>query len=480
MRISAAQTFFLLFVAWNLYNSPTSNSQTHGGTAKQLSTWTGDAKFTTCLKDTDKCVERVADPSRLNVEMELQIPYPAREDLACIVTVDFGSTSFYRELNITKKVSVAQERGLFDEATDELADQIYALKNAYFDCVTDTSAVTLPQLKDEIFTVGNVLLPVCAWNSFWVIDSEFVAVNETSTIHISLGTVALWKFAFQRQIDSAFVMHHDAGTMTKKDVDEMKRIFVETNPWLLGLTCTVSMLHLLFEYLAFSNDVQFWKGRKNLEGLSVRSVAINCYFSTVIFLYLLDGETSWSVVIPSGIGVLIEYWKLRKCVTVTCSPKFHIAFNHSYSTTTSEHDDNAVRLLLKIMFPCLAAYSVYSAVFDTHKGWYSFLIGVQVRFIYFFGFAMMTPQIFINYKLKSVTHLPWRTFVYKALNTFIDDLFAFIIKMPTMHRLACFRDDIVFLILLYQRYIYRVDKSRTESEESESVEHQIGDKEKSE
>ena len=29
---------------------------------------------------------------------------------------------------------------------------------------------------------------------------------------------------------------------------------------------------------------------------------------------------------------------------------------------------------------------------------------------------------------------------YKALNTFIDDLFAFVIKMPTMYRLGCFRD----------------------------------------
>ena len=53
---------------------------------------------------------------------------------------------------------------------------------------------------------------------------------------------------------------------------------------------------------------------------------------------------------------------------------------------------------------------------------------------------MLTPQLFINYKLKSVAHLPGRVFMYKALNTFIDDLFAFIIKMPTMHRLACLRD----------------------------------------
>ena len=50
--------------------------------------------------------------------------------------------------------------------------------------------------------------------------------------------------------------------------------------------------------------------------------------------------------------------------------------------------------------------------------------------------------------------------VYKALNTFIDDLFAFIIKMPTLHRLACLRDDLIFLIYLYQRWVYRVDFSR--------------------
>merc|ERR1719291_1310257 len=52
--------------------------------------------------------------------------------------------------------------------------------------------------------------------------------------------------------------------------------------------------------------------------------------------------------------------------------------------------------------------------------------------------------------------------MYKAFNTFIDDLFAFIITMPTAHRVACFRDDIVFLVYLYQRYLYPVDKTRLE------------------
>lgn len=41
---------------------------------------------------------------------------------------------------------------------------------------------------------------------------------------------------------------------------------------------------------------------------------------------------------------------------------------------------------------------------------------------------------------------------WQAFNTFIDDVFAFIITMPTSHRLACFRDDVVFLVYLYQRW----------------------------
>lgn len=32
--------------------------------------------------------------------------------------------------------------------------------------------------------------------------------------------------------------------------------------------------------------------------------------------------------------------------------------------------------------------------------------------------------------------------------------------MPTRHRIACLRDDLVFFIFLYQRWCYPVDKTR--------------------
>jgi hypothetical protein len=50
------------------------------------------------------------------------------------------------------------------------------------------------------------------------------------------------------------------------------------------------------------------------------------------------------------------------------------------------------------------------------------------------GFLMMVPSLYINYRLKSVAHLPGKTMMYKFLNTFIDDLF---VSLPfNLHTLS--------------------------------------------
>ena len=56
--------------------------------------------------------------------------------------------------------------------------------------------------------------------------------------------------------------------------------------------------------------------------------------------------------------------------------------------------------------------------------------------------------------------MPGKALTYKFLNTFIDDLFAFTVKMPWLHRLSTFRDDIIFFIWLYQSWKYKVDYKR--------------------
>jgi len=52
-----------------------------------------------------------------------------------------------------------------------------------------------------------------------------------------------------------------------------------------------------------------------------------------------------------------------------------------------------------------------------HRSWYSWAVESLANGIYLFGFMFMTPQLFINYKLKSVAHMPWRVMGYKFFNT---------------------------------------------------------------
>ncbi len=72
------------------------------------------------------------------------------------------------------------------------------------------------------------------------------------------------------------------GAMGDGEQDEFKRILLEGNPIFLGLTMIVSMLHSVFDMLAFKNDIGFWKNKKNVEGLSVRTISINCFCQVVI------------------------------------------------------------------------------------------------------------------------------------------------------------------------------------------------------
>lgn len=97
---------------------------------------------------------------------------------------------------------------------------------------------------------------------------------------------------------------------------------VETNPWFLGLTALVSALHVLFEILAFKSDVTHWRQQKELVGVSVRTIVTNVIVQTIILLYLIDNntDTSWMILMGSGMGVVIEAWKITKAVNIALKP----------------------------------------------------------------------------------------------------------------------------------------------------------------
>ncbi|CAH2050127.1 unnamed protein product, partial [Iphiclides podalirius] len=301
-------------------------------------------------------------------------------------------------------------------------------------------------------------------NHLQLLNNSMSDVNITVTVTpTSYGSLRL-----ALHVRLALEQLHSLG-FSEKDVDDVKGIFEDTNLYLLSATVLIASFHLLFDFLAFKNDVSFWRRKRSLAGLSARTVLWRAFSQLIIFFYLLDEQTSLLVLIPAGISAVIELWKVTKVLHVRVAvSRWRVRVWREVRTdageqSTARADAEAMRYLAMLLYPLCAAGALYSLLYEPHKGWYSWALHSTVNGVYAFGFLFMLPQLFVNYRLRSVAALPWRAFMYKAFNTFIDDVFAFIITMPTAHRVACFRDDLVFLVYLYQRWLYPVDKTRTDT-----------------
>lgn len=336
---------------------------------------------------------------------------------------------------------------------------------------------TPPTHEKDPLTGNYYRYPVVFPNDFWIMKDSLMPINDTVTslhLRVELAPMSHWKFQLFASMTMAFDQQANKGG-GGAELDEIKRMFIETAPWLLITTFLVSALHAIFEFLAFSSDVSHWRNKKELVGVSLRTILSNIFVQIVVLLYLVDNSegTSWIVLLGQGTGVLIEAWKITKAVDIQMVPngqgnmKFlpwiKITDKHVLTEDekkTQEYDALAFRWVSYVTVPSLIGYTIYSLLYHEHRGWYSFTISTLSSFVYAFGFIELVPQLVINYKLKSVAHMPMKAMMYKTLNTIVDDFFAFCIKMPVLHRLACFRDDVVFVILLYQYWIYKVDYSR--------------------
>lgn len=265
-----------------------------------------------------------------------------------------------------------------------------------------------------------------------------------------------------------------AGGSDGTEIEMIKEVFIDTNPILLMITAAVTVAHVILETLAFGSDIAHYRQKKDNVGISVRSILANVFMQAVILLYLIDNQqnTSYIILGSQGFGILVELWKITTVVDVKIGPTaagsllpFGITFQDKQQLTeteekTKEYDEIAFKYMYMAGVPLLVAYAAYSLAYESHKSWYSYVITTLVGSVYAYGFLLMVPSLYINYRLKSVAHMPARAMMYKFLNTFIDDLFAFTIKMPLLHRLATLRDDVIFFVYLYQRWAYRVDYTR--------------------
>ena len=284
------------------------------------------------------------------------------------------------------------------------------------------------------------------------------------TLQIKCNALTPTLDAMNQQVRQAFDMIEPL--LPGPELDEIRYYLADERLYRFALTQIISYVHIFLDYLAFRDEIRFYRGRQNLSGVSTSTVVTRLLCSVIIFLYLLDGAgTSWVVLLSLFSSCAVEAWKVWKLL----KPKFQSTFpfvtlrklETAHEQETAAYDRIAMRWLGRVFYPLVLVWSVYALQTYHYKSWYSWFISNLANAVYTFGFISLCPQLYVNYRLKSVAHMPWKVFLYKIFNTLVDDAFAFLIDMPWKHRLMTLRDDVVFVIFLFQVYMYRVDKTRT-------------------
>jgi hypothetical protein len=91
--------------------------------------------------------------------------------------------------------------------------------------------------------------PIVFVNEFWHLRSHYVEVNETTPtlpLQITFQPMSFFKFQIFTSMTAGFdEAAKQQGSSGASELDEVKRMLLETNPWFLGLTGLVSMLHVV-------------------------------------------------------------------------------------------------------------------------------------------------------------------------------------------------------------------------------------------
>ncbi len=111
-----------------------------------------------------------------------------------------------------------------------------------------TDVDLVPEKRDETGTKGYYN-PIIFVNEFWHLRSQYIEINATTpTVPLQVVFQPMSYFKFQVFSSMTFGFQEASkqqGGGSAAELDEVKRMLLETNPWFLGLTGVVSVLHVV-------------------------------------------------------------------------------------------------------------------------------------------------------------------------------------------------------------------------------------------
>ncbi|GMI12271.1 hypothetical protein TrVE_jg10505 [Triparma verrucosa] len=293
------------------------------------------------------------------------------------------------------------------------------------------------------------------------------STNRTVTINVNVKICSHLEYQLRLYQKQTFDMIDNTLTSALGSsessivLDELRYYTSDRYIFRFLLTSLISFAHMYLSFKAFNLEVKYYL-KKNRKGVSLSAVKVAVLSELVIFLYLCDGGAGKIVIMSVGGDVCVQVFKFIRLSRFRFFGEWPFVRGEQIEEEKESDDLDGIALKYSTIFlaPFFAGLMMFNYKFYVFKSIYSFVITACADYVYFFGFIKMTPQIYVNYKLKTVSHLTNNMMVYKVFNTFVDDAFAWLVDSPLKWKVMCLRDDLIFAVLVYQKFIYRTDMRR--------------------
>ncbi|EAX84311.1 hypothetical protein TVAG_515920 [Trichomonas vaginalis G3] len=306
----------------------------------------------------------------------------------------------------------------------------------------------------------QILIPPTTENYYLHIPNSRLWLNESETkdieYHLSfqLKSFFAWDYPLDQEVGQ------DNKVLLKVWTD-IKTAHIENPAWFFWGYIFLAVTRNIVKLITFKEEFDFWIDVKNVRGISVHTVVFDLFTDIVVMLYLYDQHSNMLDVILKGFSILLSLFKVFKLLTPIMDWPYFKWNGGEDDPDTLTFDNEVGKYINKGLIPLFIGTLIYQLIFSEFKSWMSFIIQGFFSFVSLFGFVRLFPQLYINYKLKSVAGISFTVLVYKCIGTFIDDLYAILMNLPTLYKITCFRDDITFFIWVFQCCIYKIDNTRS-------------------
>ncbi|KAG2190938.1 hypothetical protein INT46_002453 [Mucor plumbeus] len=294
--------------------------------------------------------------------------------------------------------------------------------------------------------------PIIFPNNFWNTRKDTHPMNDTATnalpLTVNLESINVWKFNVYAVLANNRLKEENQQTNNSQSgLDE--NLSVINQGYMFSITLLTCFIYGLFEFLAFKNDIWFYKTKTNRIGISVNSIVIHIVIQAILFSYMMDFSNNAIRGCIQLTHLCVNVWKLNhvwlheyewmieqgsnfrftvKVVHVTTKGKYKLI--EQGETRTQQLDAIALRFLALIALPIFIVYNAYHYYYH-----YNMLIYHQlenmcieewtkkvitngiVNFLSIFEpFMVIGPQVYINCKMNMVNHVSLNTMIYKNIN----------------------------------------------------------------